>query len=209
MTQMKQDNTRQIEEDNEIIRRIKEDDQRALINIYKQYHDEFLRYAKKSFPNFHMEKADDIFSDSILALYRNIKTDRIISLTSTLKTYLFQIGKFRIIDELRKEGKNIPPKSDAFDLEENMEEINEKEKKVNLLWETVEQLTEPCKSLLNLFWYKQKRDNEIAKLLNYSSTDTVKNQRSRCMKNLRKTYLTHMVSEELITNSEMKRLMGE
>jgi len=206
---MKQDNTRQIQEDNEIIRRIKEDDPRALINVYKQYHDEFLRYAKKNYPNFYMEKADDIFSDSILALYRNIKTGRIISLTSTLKTYLFQIGKFRIIDELRKEGKNIPPKSDLFDLEENMEDINEKEKKVNLLWETVEQLTEPCKSLLNLFWYKQKRDNQIAELMNYSSADSVKNQRSRCMRALRNTYLNLLVKEELITSTYMKRLMGE
>ena len=206
---MKQDNTRQIQEDNEIIRRIKEDDPRALINVYKQYHDEFLRYAKKNYPNFYMEKADDIFSDSILALYRNIKTGRIISLTSTLKTYLFQIGKFRIIDELRKEGKNIPPKSDLFDLEENMEDINEKEKKVNLLWETVEQLTEPCKSLLNLFWYKQKRDNQIAELMNYSSAESVKNQRSRCMRALRNTYLNLLVKEELITSTYMKRLMGE
>jgi RNA polymerase sigma factor (sigma-70 family) len=206
--QMKQDNTRQIQEDNEIIRRIKEDDPRALINVYKQYHNEFLRFAKKSFPHFHMEKADDIFSDSILALYRNIKTDRINSLTSTLKTYLFQIGKFRIIDELRKEGKTIPVDNYSYALEDNIEDINEKDKKLALLWETIEQLTEPCKSLLNLFWDKQKRDNEIAELMNYSSADSVKNQRSRCMKALRNTYLSLLVEEELITSTFMKRLTG-
>jgi RNA polymerase sigma factor (sigma-70 family) len=206
--QMKQDNTKQIQEDNEIIRRIKEDDPRALINVYKQYHNEFLRFAKKSFPHFHMEKADDIFSDSILALYRNIKTDRINSLTSTLKTYLFQIGKFRIIDELRKEGKTIPVDNYSYALEDNIEDINEKDKKLALLWETIEQLTEPCKSLLNLFWYKQKRDNEIAELMNYSSADSVKTQRFRCMKALRNTYLSLLVEEELITSTFMKRLTG-
>lgn len=206
---MKRNNSRQIEEDNDIISRIKKDDPRALIKVYKQYHDEFLRYAKKSFPYFHPEIAENIFNDSMLALYKNIKTGRIISLTSTLKTYLFQIGKFKIIDELRKKGENIPSEFYSIVLEENLEDINEKNKKLSLLWKTVGQLTEPCKSILNLFWYKQKRDNEIAAIMDYSSADTVKNQRSRCMKTLRNTYLSLLVEEELITSTYMKRLTGE
>ena len=86
---------------------------------------------------------------------------------------------------------------------------NEEEKKTILLTQTVNGLKEPCKSLLSLFWYEGKRDMEIVELTNYQSADTVKNQRSRCMRTLRMVYLTELVNEHIITTDERKRLIGE
>ena len=82
-------------------------------------------------------------------------------------------------------------------------------KKIRLLDDTVALLTEPCKTLLRLYWYDKKSDKEIVESTDYNSTDTVKNQRSRCMKTLKKVYLTELVNENMITISEKKRLIGE
>jgi hypothetical protein len=63
--------------------------------------------------------------------------------------------------------------------------------------------------LLELFWFENKRDIEIMKVTGYSSTNTVKNQRSRCMKTLRKTYLEAAVKEDLISETEKQLLISE
>ncbi|MDP1621231.1 MAG: hypothetical protein Q8M08_02720 [Bacteroidales bacterium] len=103
---------------------------------------------------------------------------------------------------------------DNPDWEENWEEKDEKMKllfqideKEKLLKQIVGKLTEPCKSLLTLFWYDQKRDTEIVTLTKYESTDTVKNQRSRCMKKLKDEYLTKLVAEKNISSEKHTQLL--
>jgi RNA polymerase sigma factor (sigma-70 family) len=212
---MKEDNSIQLKEDNEILRRIKDDDARVITHVYKKYHDEFLRFVRKGFPQFSIESTEDAFNESFNALYRNVKVGRLKSLSSSLKTYLFQIGKYKVIDEINRcrktDGSEIItfiPDQEILSLD-LFEEKDLEIKKTRLLSETVERLKETCKTLLKLFWYDKKSDKEILELTDYKDTDTVKNQRSRCMKALRKTYLTELVNKKLITNSEMKRLMGE
>lgn len=204
-----------LKEDNEILQRIKDDDSRVITHVYKKYHDEFLRFVRKGFPQFSTESAEDAFNESFHVLYRNVRVGRLTSLSSSLKTYLFQIGKYKVIDEInrsrRTEGREIitfMPTEEILSLD-LFEEKDLEIKKIRLLSETVERLLDPCKTLLTLFWYKEKSDKEILELTDYKGTGTVKNQRSRCMKALREKYFKELVKENMITNSEMKRLMGE
>lgn len=201
--------------DQEILQRIKEDNPKVISHVYKQYHDEFIRFVRKGYPQFSVESAEDAYSECFHALYRNIRVGKLISLTCSLKSYLFQIGKYKVIDEINRkcriEQKEIVqylPSDEMLDLD-FFEEKDEAIKKTRLLGEIVGLLADPCKTLLRLFWFDQKKDAEIVELTEYTSTDTVKNQRSRCMKTLKKEYLTKLVAENLITISEKKRLIGE
>jgi len=88
--------------------------------------------------------------------------------------------------------------------EENDEEVI----KTRILNETVGQMKEPCCTLLRLFWYEQKRDAEIVTLTSYSSVDTVKNQRSRCMKQLKENFLNQLVVKKIISSEKQLQLLS-
>lgn len=199
--------------DNDILHLIKEDDQKVISRVYVKYHDEFIRFVRKGYPQFSIDNAEDAYSECFHALYRNVKMGKLISLTCDLKTYLFQIGKYKVIDEINRKSKaenkqiiQYLPTDEMLDLD-FFEEKDAQIKKTRLLDETVALLTDPCKTLLTLFWYKQKSDKEIVEYTDYSSTDTVKNQRSRCMRTLKKEYLTRLVEENIISSEKRTQLL--
>ena len=186
--------------DIDILQRIKEDDAKVITLLYKQYHDEFIRFVRKGFPGFANEQAEDAYSECFHALYRNVKVGKLVSLTCSFKSYLFQIGKFKVIDEInrkkREQGDEIieyHPSEELSNLD-FFEEKDDRVKKTRLVSETVSQLKEPCKTLLTLFWFKEKRDKEIVEMTDYKSTDTVKNQRSRCFQTLKSAVLDRFVN---------------
>jgi RNA polymerase sigma-70 factor (ECF subfamily) len=199
--------------DQEILQLIKEDNQKVITLVYKKYHDEFMRFVRKGYPRFDTDSAEDAYSEGIHALYRNIKNGKLVSLSCDLKTYLFQIGKYKVIDELNRvsrAGGNLSieylPPEEILELD-YFEEQDMQIKKTRLLDEIVAMLTDPCKTLLTLFWYDQKRDSEIVALMKYTSTDTVKNQRARCMRTLKREYLTKLVDEKIITSEKRTQLL--
>ena len=196
-------------DDNEILQRIKEDDPRIITQLYKQYHREFTGYIRKKYPEFGMADAEDVFSECFHVFFGNIKGGQLNSVSGSIKSYFFKIGWRLAYDEYyrkdRVKGAAVPEPPVIID----EPDWNAQEKKSLFLAQTISSLNDPCKTLLKLFWIEEKSDKEIVELTNYPSTDTVKNQRSRCMKTLKKMFLSKLVTEEMITNSDKMRLLGE
>lgn len=195
--------------DLEIIQRIKEDDSRVITDLYKHYFKEIVQYLKfKFYPTISEQDAEDIFVKSFNILCGNIKEGKNKKKEGSIKSYIYRICWNLAYDETnrrdRASGKITvvdpptppePPDPIAIDIKEL------------LLTQMVWQLTEPCKTLLRLFWYDGKRDSEIIALTKYPSTDTVKNQRSRCMRTLKEKYLTKLVDEKIITREKRTQLL--
>jgi RNA polymerase sigma factor (sigma-70 family) len=196
-------------DDNEILQRIKEDDPKIITQLYKQHSNEFIGYIRKRYPEFGVADAEDIFSDCFQILCGNVKGGKLNSITTTIKAYLYRVGLRLAWDEYyrkdRVKGGAVPEPPVPSD----EPDWDAQEKKSLFLVQTVGSLNDPCKTLLKLFWFEEKSDKEIVELTNYPSTDTVKNQRSRCMKTLKKVFLSKLVAEEMITNSDKMRLIGE
>src|SRR5690554_5727713 len=95
--------------DNYYLEKLREGDQRALEKIYIAYKADFLRFAGKIHPD--REMVLDVYQDSIIALFENEQRGMLNTLSSSLKTYLFSIGKFKLY-KLNKEAHrftNEPP----------------------------------------------------------------------------------------------------
>lgn len=227
---MKYDISQQLNDDNIFLQRIKQGDEKVIGNIYKKYHNDFKVFVKNRYPKLGAEKVEDVYDESFHILTFNVLTGKLITLNDncTLKTYLFKVAKFKIIDLIkeRRLPPSIPtPDDDDKKIEEyisfsskspesiddgddDMDEFIDTKTKLGILRDTVEKLTQPCEKLLKLYWYEEKSDKEILEMTDYSSTDTVKNQRARCMKKLKEVYLNKLESERLITISEKNRLIG-
>jgi RNA polymerase sigma-70 factor (ECF subfamily) len=185
----------------EIIMRIRCGGQQQLGLVYQQYRSEFLHWVEKEF-NCSSEDSQDIYQVTILIFYDNIQSGKLQHLSSSVKTYLFAIGKYIAKETLRKEKRNASlPKHERL-----MEYLQEEHDytKDERIWEAmrraINRMSESAKRLLELFYYERKSMEEISLILNYRNSETTKNQKCRCMAQLRK-----LVKEELsrLTRQEL------
>lgn len=153
--------------------------------FYLDNSDHFRKWAKAEF-SLADEDLNDVYQQAAVIFYENLVDGKLNHLTSSVKTYLFGIGKnlilkrvskkeiqYRHMDKLTEhwlfQGSANPDHSMTID-----------RVKKELL-----DLKEPCHSILEMFYLKNLGLEVIAERLNYGSSDVVKTQKSRCLKNFR------------------------
>lgn len=170
-----------------LIEALKNADTDVLRTIYVSNRVAFVQFARAY--NLDREEVLDIYQDAIIALRENAINGKLDSLRSSIKTYLFGIGKYMIYTKL-KEQKRVRPvetieESNDPELVEHIPQgIQLTEEKKRVL-EAFELLGERCKQVLTLFYYRGFTLEEIAKVLQYNSTDVVKSQKSRCLRSIK------------------------
>ena len=170
-----------------ILELIKSNHEPTIKSVYLNNKLSFFKIANGyKIPN---EVALDIYQNSIVALIENVRKGKVDDLTSSISTYFLAIGKFMIFNYL-KSKKHVDLGSvkienieglDVFTIEE--ESLNSREL---LLKKAYESLGEQCKKILNLFYFENKKLDDIQSILNYESKDVLKSQKSRCISHLKK-----------------------
>jgi RNA polymerase sigma factor (sigma-70 family) len=185
----------------EIITRIRDGGQHELGLVYQQYRSEFLHWVEKEFKCSSAD-SQDIYQVTILIFYDNIQSGKLQQLSSSVKTYLFAIGKNIAMGNIRKEKRSVPlPKHQWL-----MEHLEEEHDYTNneKVWEAIRRamnrMSESSKRLLELFYYERKSMEEISLILHYRNSETTKNLKCKSMAQLRK-----FVKEELscLTRQEL------
>lgn len=167
-----------------VIDLLKRNDEKSIRTVYNDNKNGFILFAKRY--NLSYDDLIDIYQDAIIALIENAKKGKIDDLKSSITTYLFGIGKFMIFQKLKKEGKTV-----AIDDFEKIEMIYDdySEEETNLQIEMLQngfkKLGEQCRKVLQLFYYEEKKLDEIQSLLGYTNKDVLKSQKSRCLKQLK------------------------
>jgi RNA polymerase sigma factor (sigma-70 family) len=176
--------------DNELIQRIKIGEKSELVTVYKRYRTEFLNWAVNKY-GCTLDEAKDVYQHSILIFYEKIIQDKLTFLTSSIKTYLFAIGKNQVLEKIKRNNRYSD--SSQFEASGNMfysEELNqENESRLNLIEKCLEDLGDPCRALLVSYYYEKKSMLEISDNLGYKNTDTTKNQKYKCLKRLKKLFI--------------------
>jgi RNA polymerase sigma-70 factor (ECF subfamily) len=174
-----------------LIEKIKyEDGELVLKEIYESYRSEFLLWAVKKYA-FTVEEAKDLFQLTIIVFYENIINDKLSSFTSQVKTYLFSIGKNKINEYLRSKERKVIARQLEYSIDTDLfytkgdENYEEELSKVEA---SLEELGEPCKSILIQVYYQNKTMQEVADSLGYKNTDTVKTIKYKCLRRLKKIY---------------------
>ncbi len=171
-----------------IISQIKAGNEEALIDLYKSYRDEFIAWAKNTY-QLRDEDSKDIFQDTILAFYNNVVSGQLTELNSEVKTYLFQIGKFKLINFLKKHNRTVT--FSEFDLLSVVEPTEDKmldQEESEFIKETVKKYLkeqcEDCKKILELYYFKEMDMKTIAKEMGYKNSDVAKKKKYECFKKL-------------------------
>ena len=112
---------------------------------------------------------------------------------SSVKTYLFGIGKNMIFTSLKKQQKLYPESSIQHEYEEIEIEQPEETNESKLLSKAFKNLGEKCQEIIRMFYYRNLSVKEIVELSHYKDENTVKSHKSRCMKSLRELVKTETI----------------
>ena len=162
-----------------------------MIELYKRHRKEFIGWVWQQF-KMDPDDAADVFQDSIIILRRNIVSGKLSELTSSLKTYLFAIGKNTALSKLKSNTKwytnpdLINNQQDGQALVTGQLELSERQQWIKKLMGS---LGEPCLSILRLFYYRSFSMEAIARELGYKNENVVKSQKLRCIKALKEKVL--------------------
>lgn len=175
--------------DDQIIAKIRTGGQAELGWIYAEYRTEFLHWISREY-NCSADDSKDIYQLTVLIFYDNVRSGKLERLVSSIKTYLFGIGKNVARDNMRKVRRNAPIDQHSWLIEYLADEPDEKrdENLYTLAGKALAALGQPCRRLVELFYYERKSMEEIRMELNYKNADTAKNQKCKCMARLRSLF---------------------
>ena len=170
----------------EIVSLIKMNDARALKRLYKANFGKVRKYVLNN--NGDTAAAKDVYQEAFVAMWRNIKNDKFSSEeSSSVNGYLYQIAKNKWMDHLRSARyKHTSPINRDLEADQSeMIEMEEKNKKIELLMESMGKMGERCQTLLKLFYFERRSFREIADITGLDEA-SARNAKYRCQNQLKK-----------------------
>lgn len=156
----------------------------AVEGMYQQWRSDFLAFAQR----YQVSEEDrlDAYQDAIIILYENVRSGKLTELSSSPKTYLFSIGKYTLLNKQKAARKQTTLETaqleDRTDWEVPTDELAERQQK---MYQVLKQLGASCQELIQLFYYQRLSIKEIVLKTGLKNENTVKAQKSRCIKSLR------------------------
>ncbi len=138
------------------------------------------------------DEAKDIFQESVMVLYNRV-TENEFELNSKLSTFLYAVSRRLWLKQLTRKG-NLASTSDISDfedilqIEDDIENHEEKESKFERMNLALHELGEPCKTLIKDFYIKNMSMKDIQEKFGYTSTDNAKTQKYKCLQRLKKIF---------------------
>jgi RNA polymerase sigma factor (sigma-70 family) len=162
--------------------------------IYKQQFPVINKWLQKN--GCAADDAPDLFQEAMLVLFGKVQ-DPEFRLSCSVGTYLFSITKHLWYKKFKKSQSEPVRFFEDGDSEEGNndlayhEDVNvhrEREAHFDQLGEAMEQIGEPCRSLLQAYYHKDKSMQEIAADFGYTNPDNAKTQKYKCLTRLRKIF---------------------
>lgn len=171
----------------EVIEAFKTNDRNLTAELYRMHYPEVLRYVLQNSGD--EADAKDIYQEAFIALWRNVKTDRLADKPGTnIGGYLFQIARHKWLDKLKSTQHKSTVRLADENAESDTDETNwvlERESQFEALAASFEKLGDKCRSILKMFYYEKKSLEEIGSELDYDAS-VIRTKKYRCMMQLRK-----------------------
>jgi len=171
---------------NPIVETIRSDqNSKALTALYKHY--PMVRRLIRTTGGT-TKDAEDIFQEALIILIKKIRTENF-QLTAQPGTYLFSVSRYLWKDELKRRNRQVPhdllTDDNGTALRDTetpgLKELLEDESRIKLAEQALSELKDRCRELLLLFYHGDLRLKEIAARMGYSSENTAKNQKYKCL----------------------------
>ncbi len=147
------------------------------------------------------DDGDDVFQEAMTILFQKAQNEEF-RLTCKIGTYLVAVSKFIWYKKLQQQNRR--PDFMPFDsgeeeagiqhaYEDDIKVQEEREVHFDQLSLAMEELGEPCRSLLRAFYNEDKSMQDIAGMFGYTNPDNAKTQKYKCLTRLKKLFYAAQV----------------
>ncbi len=170
-----------------MIQQLKRGDQKVLGEVYRRYRSDFIAWMHTKY-GCNREVARDIYQHTMLTLSVKAQNGTLPDLESSLKTYIYGIAKNKYKEYQRAHGRFIQVEDNTWrDMKEEEKESGNIENK-QLVIRCLKKLGEPCKSVLELYYFHGLTMEEIKDHLAYKNSRTAKNMKYKCLQRLKEMF---------------------
>ena len=174
-----------------VLSKIRSGDRTYLRDIYEKQRPEFMLWISKYY-QCDDETAAEVYQQAFITMFYNIKDGKLTELKSSLKTYLFAIGKNLLRDQFkitqrRQEILEVAIESQELDTEiiDRYEQSDKKE----VVKQLMAKIGEPCRTVLELFYFKNYAMDAIAAQMDYKTEQIAAKRKFICLKQMRNLML--------------------
>lgn len=175
--------------DLEFIEGLRHNQDVVLRALYKKYYNLVLKYVVNNSGN--SEAAADIYQETIIVLYENVQKPSF-ELNCQLQTFIFSIAKRLWLKQLRNSGQTLrfreEEEEELVDVSEEISDHLKKESDLEKMNASMENLGEPCKTLLKDFYVYKLSMEEISEKFGYTNADNAKTQKYKCLQRLKRYF---------------------
>jgi RNA polymerase sigma factor (sigma-70 family) len=165
--------------------KIRKGDQTVLNGLYLKYRKIFEQWAMNHY-KIDEDLSAEVYQQAFIAFYYNVKEGKLTHLSSSLKTYLFSIGK-NILREHFKAAQKTPEPLEVslegldYSITDKYDQMHNK----TIVGQLLVRIGEPCKSVLELYYFYDYSLESIAATLNYKTEQIAAKRKFICLKQLR------------------------
>jgi RNA polymerase sigma factor (sigma-70 family) len=163
-------------------------DRKAIETIYKEH---FSMVQSLILNNSgYADDARDIFQEAMIVLYQKARSGSF-ELNSQLKTYLYSVCRrlwLKRLNQMQRISPEVDNLEETVPVEEELERHEQRNRDFLTMEQAMNNLGEPCKSLLEAYYMEKKSMVEIAGDFGYTNADNAKNQKYKCLMRLKKIF---------------------
>lgn len=172
--------------DQALVEAIAQGDQLALKKVYQQHWNMVLSLVLNNSGS--EADAKDIYQEAIIVLLQKARSGEFV-LTSKLKTYLYSVCRRLWLKQLNRNSKftgTVDDNESFAELDEDMDAHEKKTAMQRVIRTSMDELGEPCKTIIVDFFYGGLTMEEIATKMGYTNAANAKNQKYKCFKRFKK-----------------------
>ena len=178
----------QYAQDEMLLPQIERGDRQVLKDLYTRYREPFKLFLIRLY-HCYEEDALEVYPEAFSKFFFNVRDHKLTTpLRSSLKTYLFSIGKHIFYKRFFGKYQKQTELSDSFDdirEEAAVLDFYDATGKAALVQKLLNQLDEPCRELLTLIFLKEYTSEAVAEEMQIPSTGAVRKRKCLCLGKLR------------------------
>ena len=170
---------------------IKSTSESNLTKVYNTHKSGFMAFVRSFFPGFSSADTEEIYNDSFLVAYNDIRSGKLDNMTCSLQTYINQVGKFKIYDFYKKRNIKVDYIEDfrSSDVPDKIDQIwdNAPTSRREEIYTFLEEMDDVrCKKIIFAYYYDNMSMDAIAHSMDMKNSDVAKTTKNRCMQKIKK-----------------------
>lgn len=173
-----------------ILAEIRKNNEGVLRELYKTHYPMIFNLIRSNAGT--EQEAKDVYQETIIAFYEKAQQPDFV-LTCKIKTFLYAVARrlwLKRLSERKRFHGSIEEHESFIGIEEEMADLEEKERVFQAMKVSMDSLGEPCRSILEDFYIKDLSMDEIRDKFGYTNADNAKNQKYKCLQRLKKIFFS-------------------